>query len=196
MVAQRLKVPVIYLDPTPEQGAGSFTMDTSGMNSVRAHAPGPALPDDVAMVLHTSGTTSKPKIVPLTQRNITASARNIANTTQFTASDRGLNVMPLFHIHGLIAGILAPLSHAANNLDVIARNPLRFIRSSSSALLPQVQAELEKLFKAPVIQAYGMTEAAHQMCCTPLPPGVNKPGSVGLPAGPEVSIMDAEAELR
>ena len=235
MVAQRLKVPVIYLNPTPEQGAGSFTMDTSGMNSVRAHAPGPALPDDVAMVLHTSGTTSKPKIVPLTQRNITASARHIATTTQFTARDRGLNVMPLFHIHGLIAGILAPLSQggsvycttgfnalkffqimdeahptwytavptmhqailsrAANNLDVIERNPLRFIRSSSSALLPQVQAELEKLFKAPVIQAYGMTEAAQQMCCTPLPPGVNKPGSVGLPAGPEVAIMDIEGNL-
>ncbi|MEY2661638.1 MAG: hypothetical protein RLZZ123_2810, partial [Pseudomonadota bacterium] len=138
-------------------------------------------------------------------------------------------------IHGLIAGILAPLSQggsvycttgfnalkffqimdeahptwytavptmhqailsrAANNLDVIERNPLRFIRSSSSALLPQVQAELEKLFKAPVIQAYGMTEAAHQMCCTPLPPGVNKPGSVGLPAGPEVAIMDIEGNL-
>ena len=232
MVAQRLKVPIIYLDPTPEQGAGSFTMDTSGMDAVRAHAPGPALPDDVAMVLHTSGTTSKPKIVPLTQRNITASARNIAQTTQFGPKDRGLNVMPLFHIHGLIAGILAPvsrggsvyctpgfnalkffnimdeahptwytavptmhqaiLSRAAHNKDVIERHPLRFIRSSSSALLPQVQAELEQLFKAPVIQAYGMTEAAHQMCCTPLPPGVNKPGSVGLPAGPEVSIMDAE----
>ena len=95
MVAQRLKVPVIYLDPTPEQGAGSFTMDASDMHSVRAHAPGPAHPDDVAMVLHTSGTTSKPKIVPLTQRNITASARNIAQTTQFSANDRGLNVMPL-----------------------------------------------------------------------------------------------------
>jgi acyl-CoA synthetase (AMP-forming)/AMP-acid ligase II len=89
----------------------------------------------------------------------------------------------------------AILSRAAHNKDVIERHPLRFIRSSSSALLPQVQAELEQLFKAPVIQAYGMTEAAHQMCCTPLPPGVNKPGSVGLPAGPEVSIMDAEGNL-
>ena len=234
-VAQRMGLPVIHLDHTPEQGAGSFTLDTGSMPYLDAQQPGPAEVQDVAMVLHTSGTTSKPKIVPLTQRNITASASNIARTTQFSAQDRGLNVMPLFHIHGLIAGILAPisqggsvyctegfnalkffnimdqahptwytavptihqavLSRAAHNLEVIARNPLRFIRSSSSALLPQVQSELEQVFKAPVIQAYGMTEAAHQMCCTPLPPGQSKPGSVGLPAGPEVAIMDASGHL-
>jgi len=89
----------------------------------------------------------------------------------------------------------AILSRAAHNLAVIQRHPLRFIRSSSSALLPQVQAEIEKVFHAPVIQAYGMTEAAHQMCCTPLPPALNKPGSVGLPAGPEVAIMDAQGHM-
>jgi len=234
-VAQRMNVPVIFLDHTPQEGAGSFTLDTGHLKKVSAPWPGPAGPDDVAMVLHTSGTTSKPKIVPLTQRNITASARNVAHTTQFSDQDRGLNVMPLFHIHGLIAGILAPLSRggsvyctdgfnalkffnimdqahptwytavptihqtvlsrAPHNLDIIARRPLRFIRSSSSALLPKVQSELEHLFKAPVIQAYGMTEAAHQMCCTPLPPGINKLGSVGLPAGPEVSIMDAQGRM-
>ena len=186
-------------------------------------------------MLHTSGTTSRPKIVPLTQTNVCASAGNIATTARFTPEDRGLNVMPLFHIHGLIAGILAPLSRggsvsctpgfnalkffgwmdevkptwytavptmhqtivsrAANNADLIARNPLRFIRSSSSSLPPQVLAELEAVFKAPVIEAYGMTEAAHQMACNPLPPGLRKPGTVGLAAGPEVAIMDTDGAL-
>ena len=142
--------------------------------------------------------------------------------------------MPLFHIHGLIAGLLAPLSRggsvfctpgfnalkffaameeskptwytavptmhqailtrAGGNREIIARHPLRFIRSSSSSLPPQVIAELEAVFHAPVIEAYGMTEASHQMASNPLD-GVRKPGSVGLAAGPEVAIMDADGRL-
>ena len=234
-VARKMGVAIIELHPTPEQGAGSFTLAIQGLPAQAAQHPGAVQPDDVALVLHTSGTTSRPKIVPLTQRNVCASAQNIARSTRFTASDRGLNVMPLFHIHGLIAGILAPLSQggevhctagfnalkffgqldevkpnwytavptmhqailsrAANNQEVIARVPLRFIRSSSSSLPPQVLAELESTFKAPVIEAYGMTEAAHQMACNPLPPGQRKPGTVGLAAGPEIAIMDAEGRL-
>ncbi|MEY3765993.1 MAG: hypothetical protein RLZ03_953, partial [Pseudomonadota bacterium] len=234
-VARKMGIALVELVPTPEHGAGSFTLNLAGFPTRAAQHPGPAHADDVALVLHTSGTTSRPKIVPLTHRNVTASARNIANSTRFTEADRGLNVMPLFHIHGLIAGILAPLSRggevhctsgfnalkffsqvdavkpswytavptmhqailsrAANNQDVIARVPLRFIRSSSSSLPPQVLAELEATFKAPVIEAYGMTEAAHQMACNPLPPGQRKPGTVGLAAGPEIAIMSPEGEL-
>jgi len=234
-VAEKLGVSIVYILPTPSQGAGSFALDTSSRQAATAALPGMAHADDVALVLHTSGTTSRPKIVPLTHRNVCASAQHIAHSTAFTASDRGLNVMPLFHIHGLIAGILAPLSQggevhctsgfnalkffsqmeevkptwytavptmhqailsrSANNKEVIAKVPLRFIRSSSSSLPPQVLAELEDTFHAPVIEAYGMTEAAHQMACNPLPPGKRKPGTVGLAAGPEVAIMDTEGQL-
>ena len=234
-VAEKLGVSIVYILPTPSQGAGSFALDTSSRQATPSAMPGMAHADDVALVLHTSGTTSRPKIVPLTQRNVCASAQHIARSTAFTASDRGLNVMPLFHIHGLIAGILAPLSQggevhctsgfnalkffsqmeevkptwytavptmhqailsrSANNKEVIAKVPLRFIRSSSSSLPPQVLAELEDTFHAPVIEAYGMTEAAHQMACNPLPPGKRKPGTVGLAAGPEVAIMDTEGQL-
>jgi acyl-CoA synthetase (AMP-forming)/AMP-acid ligase II/acyl carrier protein len=67
---------------------------------------------------------------------------------------------------------------------------LRFIRSSSAALPPQVLSKLEKVFQAPVIESYGMTEAAHQMASNPLPPQPRKVGSVGVAAGPEVAIMD------
>ena len=53
---------------------------------------------------------------------------------------------------------------------------------------------LEETFNAPVIEAYGMTEAAHQMACNPLPPRARKPGTVGVAAGPEVSIIDKQGE--
>jgi acyl-CoA synthetase (AMP-forming)/AMP-acid ligase II len=194
----------------------------------------PAEPADVALILHTSGTTSRPKIVPLSHANIWTSARNIAASLELSANDRALNVMPFFHIHGLIAGLSAPLSRggsvfctpgfnalkffaemeeanptwytavptmhqtlltrAGRHKEIIARHPLRFIRSSSASLPPTVIGELEAAFKCPVIEAYGMTEATHQMASNPLN-GIRKPGSVGLAAGPEVAIMDEKGRL-
>jgi acyl-CoA synthetase (AMP-forming)/AMP-acid ligase II len=229
-VAHKLRVPVARLCPVPEKGAGSFTIDFGDMGVV-PHAPPRAVgPDDFALVLHTSGTTSRPKIVPLAQKNICASAHNIRQTLTLTADDRGMVIMPLFHIHGLIAALLAPLSaggevccttgfhalkfftwlaevrptwysgvptmhqaillRATNNADVIAAHRLRFIRSSSSALPTRVISELEATFGVPVIEAYGMTEAAHQMASNPLPPSVRKPGTVGPSGGPEIRIAD------
>jgi acyl-CoA synthetase (AMP-forming)/AMP-acid ligase II len=89
----------------------------------------------------------------------------------------------------------AILSRAERNKETIARAKLRFIRSSSASLPPQVMQELEAVFGAPVIESYGMTEAAHQMASNPLPPRARKPGSVGIAAGPEVRIMDEEGNL-
>jgi len=86
----------------------------------------------------------------------------------------------------------AILSRAANNVDVIKANPLRFIRSSSSSMPPQVIKGLEAAFGAPVIESYGMTEAAHQMASNPLPPDLRKPGTVGMHAGPEVCVIDLD----
>ena len=235
-VAERLGVAVIEL--SADAAAGRFTLAPRGATSSGAggagHA-GHAGADDIALILHTSGTTSRPKIVPLAQRNVCASACNVRDTLLLGARDCGLNIMPLFHIHGLIAGLLAPLAgggsiyctpgfnalrffawmtdarptwytavptmhqaivgRADKNREVIAANPLRFVRSSSSSLPPQVIAELESVFGAPLIEAYGMTEAAHQMASNPLPPGRRLPGSVGVAAGPEVAIMDVEGRL-
>ncbi len=232
-VARRLGVRLLTLQPGA--AAGAFTLHADGAGAA-APAPTRAEPDDVSMLLHTSGTTSRPKIVPLSQRNLAASAQHIARTLQFTATDCGLNIMPLFHIHGLIAGVLAPLtagsqvfctpgfnalkffawmdearptwvtavptmhqailSRAGKNADVIARHPLRFLRSSSSSIPPQVIRELEEVFKAPLIESYGMTEATHQMASNPLPPAVRKPGTVGVAAGPEVAIMGEDGALQ
>ncbi len=225
--AEKLGVALLTLTPERQAGAGAFEFSGSPLGA--AIRPGPVQPDDVALILHTSGTTSRPKIVPLSQANIWTSARNIASSLELSEHDRALNVMPLFHIHGLIAGLCAPLSRggavfctpgfnalkffaemeearptwytavptmhqtiltrAGRHKDIIARHPLRFVRSSSSSLPPTVIGELEAAFKCPVIELYGMTEATHQMASNPLN-GLRKPGSVGVPAGPEIAIMD------
>jgi len=231
-VARDRSISVVELLPLGEGEAGLFEL-RGGVGPAAASAA--VRPDDVALILHTSGTTSRPKIVPLTHRNLSASARNVANTLALGPEDRGLHVMPLFHIHGLVAGLLAPmlaggsifcapgfnalkffswmdearstwytavptmhqaiLARAERNREVIARSPLRFIRSSSASLPPQVMSALEERFSAPVIEAYAMTEAAHQMTSNPLPPRARKPGSVGIAVGPEVAILDREGNI-
>ncbi len=226
---------MVELQPEPERGAGAFALSSASATSAKHISGGYAASADIALVLHTSGTTSRPKLVPLTQRNIVASARSIRATLKLTHQDRGLNIMPLFHIHGLMAGLLAPLdagslvfctpgfnalrffswmgesrptwytavptmhqtilARAAHNRDVIAANPLRFVRSSSSSMPPQVIEALEATFNAPLIESYGMTEASHQMASNPLPPRQRIPGTVGVAAGPEVAIMNEQGEL-
>lgn len=230
--AAKLGVPVIELVPDAAGGAGAFTLE--GGPSGSAVSPGMAGEDDVALVLHTSGTTARPKIVPLTQGNICASARHIGATLALTPADACLNIMPLFHIHGLIAAVLSSLgagasvcctpgfdalkffrwmdeerpswytavptmhqtilTRAERNAEIIKRAPLRFIRSSSASLPGPVMKQLEDVFGVPLVESYGMTEASHQMCSNPLA-GPRKPGLVGLPAGPEVAIMDDDGSI-
>lgn len=186
--------------------------------------------EHVALLLHTSGTTSRPKLVPLSAGNLTTSAAHIARALALTPADLCLNIMPLFHIHGLMAAVLATLragagvvctdgvyanrffdwlrefrpswytavptmhqvilAHAGDHAQIIGQTPLRFIRSSSAPLPPPVRTELEQVFGAPVVEAYGMTEASHQMTSRPLLHATCKPNSVGLAAGPEVAVID------
>lgn len=223
--AEPLGMAVLRLIPTAGAPAGAFTLSGPAASPAPAGMPGP---DATALILHTSGTTSRPKIVPLLQSNIAASAGNIARSLALTPADRCLNMMPLFHIHGLIAAVSASLSagasvwcapgfdalkffgwmtearptwysavptmhqailaRAGRNRDIIAAHPLRFLRSSSASLPAQVMVELQQTFNAPVIEAYGMTEATHQMASNPLPPRAQKPGSVGVAAGPLLRI--------
>ncbi|KAH6874719.1 hypothetical protein B0T10DRAFT_498417 [Thelonectria olida] len=189
-----------------------------------------AEPDDTALILHTSGTTSRPKVVPLSHRNLTRTMYNIEQTYQLTSSDRTMLVMPLFHVHGLLCGLLATLytggsmvvptkfsasefwadfvTHKANWYtavptihQILLKGPtpspkpnIRFIRSCSSPLSPTVFQKLEETYGAPVLEAYAMTEASHQMTSNPLPPAKRKPGSVGLGQGVEVKILNEQGE--
>ena len=184
-------------------------------------------------ILHTSGSTGRPKRVPLSHANLSISAGNVARSYALSSSDVSLCVMPLFHVHGLVASTLAtlatggtvvvptkfsPLSfwqiardHGATWYSAVptihqlllarvkkdsprpaGAEKLRFIRSCSASLPPQVMHDLEAAFGAPVLEAYGMTEAAHQMASNPLPPAARIPGSVGRGTDVQISIMDAE----
>jgi acyl-CoA synthetase (AMP-forming)/AMP-acid ligase II len=228
-------VPVIELAPETDGPAGQFTLHPERAMQGAPVWSGVAAAQDVALVLHTSGTTSRPKIVPLRHVNVAASAENIGRALALSPPDVCLNIMPLFHIHGLIGAVLSslaaggsvictpgfnafrffawfaavrptwytavPTMHqailglAGRNRKAIEAGRLRLIRSSSASLPPQVMTELEATFDAPVIESYGMTEAAHQMASNPLPPRRRFPGSVGVAAGPEIAIMDEGGAL-
>ncbi|MSO69764.1 MAG: AMP-dependent synthetase [Alphaproteobacteria bacterium] len=123
-VARKLGIALISLNPQLNDAAGSFDVETT-MKGV-ASKPGAAEADDIALVLHTSGTTSRPKIVPLTQRNVMASARNISNWIKLGPDDTCLNIMPLFHIHGLIAAVLSSLYAGASVACTPGFNALKF----------------------------------------------------------------------
>ena len=223
--AMKTGIAIIRLSVPEDAPAGYFRLSSDATGSADTAAP---QADDVALILHTSGTTSRPKIVPLLQSNVAASAEHIRASLQLTPDDRCMNVMPLFHIHGLIAAVSASLAagasiwcapgfdalkffgwmrdarptwytavptmhqailtRAGRNADTIKEVPLRFLRSSSASLPAQVMNALAETFGAPVIEGYGMTEAAHQMASNPLPPRAQKPGAVGVEAGPKVRI--------
>ena len=228
IAAKNLNIPVFEMKISNNQPLGTFELfdkETDYKNPKDY---------DEALVLHTSGTTSRPKIVPLSNLNIFTSAVNISKSLKLTDNDHCLNIMPLFHIHGLIAVLSAsakvgasvcasdgfnalkfldlaetqnitwysgvPTMHqtillrAQKNSEKAKKLNLRFIRSSSASLPPAIFEQLNDIFQTPVIEAYGMTEATHQMASNPMPPAIQKPGLVGMPAGPEICIMNDKNE--
>jgi amino acid adenylation domain-containing protein len=234
-VARELGLTVVEVGSDTTQPAGNLCIAVPYASGTVPAAVRPG-PDDIALILHTSGTTARPKIVPLGQANLVASARNIARHLELRPGDRCLNVMPLFHIHGLIGALLSTMASGGSIVctpgfddhlffDWTAQfdptwysavptihqsvvesgaqyrkkapaHRFRFVRSSSAALVaPAVFHRLQELTGAPVIEAYGMTEASHQMASNPLPPGVRKPGSVGIAAGVDIALMGDDDQL-
>jgi acyl-CoA synthetase (AMP-forming)/AMP-acid ligase II len=221
-------IAVLTVEPSLDGPPGLFAAQE--VKSATSYPPGE--PDDVAVVLHTSGTTSRPKQVPLLQRNLMASARTIGAHYRLGPDDVSFCAMPLFHVHGLVASTLAALGaggsvivprrftahrfwrqareHGATWLsagptlhqmildaadDAGAPVSLRFARSCSSALSPALLERAEAAYGVPMLEAYGMTEASHQMASNPLPPGARVPGSVGVPTGTRIAIADRAGAL-
>jgi acyl-CoA synthetase (AMP-forming)/AMP-acid ligase II len=221
-------IPVLRVELTPE---GTVRL----LDAPRDRAIAGPTPDDIALVLHTSGSTGRPKRVPLRHKNLLVSARNIAREYGLRRSDISLCIMPLFHIHGLVASTLAPLCSGGTVVVPTRFNPLnfwrtvreyevtwysavptmhqmlltrvrkghhqpgdhaslRFIRSASAPLAPEVIHQMEETFGVPFVEAYGMTEASHQMSSNPLPPRKRIPGSVGHPTGIRISIIDDQGK--
>jgi amino acid adenylation domain-containing protein len=229
-VAYSLGIPVIDLSPRPAEGPGAFSLECPAPRRAIAGELALSTSADDAFMLLTSGTTSRPKLVPLAQSSVCLSAYNVGAVMSLEAHDRLLNVLPLFHGHGLISGLLAALaagssvvcppgfdagaffgwltkcrptwytavppihrallSAARRRKRGLRQSSLRLIRSASSSLPTDVLEELEALFGVPVIETYGMTEAATQIAANPLQR--RKPGSVGKPAGSEIAVMDSE----
>lgn len=235
--ADKMNVPIVYteLDAVSKSINLSFAKEANQEITYNNNSS-EAFPDDIALFLHTSGTTGKPKGVPLSHINMLATMQNITDTYKLTKEDRGYLVMPLFHVHGLMAGVFAPLfargsivipNHSQgfqahllwsdiakyecnwftavptmhqsllsnlHHYDAAGKPVLRFIRSCSSSLPPSVLVQLEEVFRSPVLEAYAMTEACHQMTSNPLPgeDGTirRKPGSVGRPVNVELKILD------
>ncbi|BBM84605.1 non-ribosomal peptide synthetase [Candidatus Uabimicrobium amorphum] len=235
IVADKLSIPILELQSNIEK-PGMFDLTKPSQLPTQSVTDVDFCQEqDIALVLHTSGTTSRPKIVPLSHSNICNSAKSICRTLQLQSHDCCLNIMPLFHIHGLMGVLLSsivarasiccttgfamqdffswvkinnptwysavPTMHQAilmessASKDIIKNSRLRLIRSSSSSLPPVVLKNLEKTFSVPVIEAYGMTEASHQMTSNPLPPSKRKPGSVGIATNIEVDIMDEQGNI-
>lgn len=221
----------IAILPVETAADGSVKLTSSG-KTASASAPSG---EDIALVLHTSGSTGRPKRVPLKHRNLAASVQNIARTYQLRPEDVSLTVMPLFHVHGLMASTLStlltggtvvvpprfnPLSFWRTARDysatwysavptmhhlLLARvgkggerpagsESLRFIRSCSAPLPVEMAQRMEAIFGAPVLEAYGMTEASHQMSSNPLPPAGRKFGTVGAGTGVRIGILDPEGK--
>ncbi|HWR88162.1 MAG TPA: AMP-binding protein, partial [Acidiferrobacterales bacterium] len=125
--AAKLKIPVIEVVRASTDPAGVFDLVPVGGGLAAAPAAGGfAEADDVALVLHTSGTTSRPKIVPLSQRNVCASAGHIRDILNLAPADRGLSIMPLFHIHGLIGSVLSTLAAGGSVFRTPGFNALKF----------------------------------------------------------------------
>src|SRR6516164_1799994 len=226
--AHTLGIPIIEVVTRPHDGAGAFNI--VGQVPRRAAGEEFASNADDAFILLTSGSTSRPKTVPLTHASVCLSAFNVGTAIELAARDRLLSVLPLFHGHGLISGLLAALAAGSSvvstsGFDARAffgwltefrptwytavpaihqailreadrqkrharRSSLRLVRSASTSLSRDVLGGLGALFGVPVIDTYGMTEAATQIAANSLQR--QKPGSVGRPAGPEIAILDSE----
>jgi acyl-CoA synthetase (AMP-forming)/AMP-acid ligase II len=224
--AASANIPILAVE-TDAQGVAHIS---NAFGSARVERPAA---EGIALVLHTSGSTGRPKRVPLSHGRLAISARNIAETYALTESDVSLCVMPLFHVHGLVASTLATLL-TGGTLVVPARfnalsfwrtireykvtwysavptihqlalaraaqkpqgiESLRFIRSCSAPLPVEIARKMEETIGVPVLEAYGMTEASHQMASNPLPPAPHKFGTVGPSTGIEIGIMDSKGVL-
>lgn len=223
--SEELRVPVVEVVSDVN---GNVRLKSVGSEISTRKDPVPPMVEDIALFLHTSGTTSRPKGVPLTHGNLLASVKNIRETYLLTPDDVAMVVMPLFHVHGLLGVALSTLSSGGSvviptkfsastfwdvkdetgatwysavptihkilldraDQDNAPSECFRFIRSCSSPLSTSLLGRLEDRFGVPVLEAYGMTEASHQMSSNLLPPHKRVSGSVGAGTGVQISIMD------
>ena len=193
--------------------------------------PIPEAMESGGLLMYTSGTTGQPKGVVLSQQNLVAGGANTALAHQLSGQDRGLCVLPLYHINGLCVTLLGALvsggslvvpprfsvskfwpimieqacswfsvvptqisyllHDSANHPDRDRLGKVRFGRSASAPLSPDIQSAFEDAFGITIIETMGLTETAAQILSNPLPPGTRKIGSPGIAFGNELCIADS-----
>lgn len=193
--------------------------------------PLPDEPAQVAALMASSGTTGRPKIIPLTENQLLSTAAGVAQELGLDASERGYSPLPLFHINGLVVGVLSALvagstivvDHhfsrssfwstvervgatwvnlvpailsilATGDAPASSRHTVRLARSASAPLPASVRERFESVTGIPVIETYGMTEAASQITANPV--GAARPGSVGRPVGVELRTQGDRIQIR
>ncbi len=186
--------------------------------------------NSIALIMRTSGTTSKPKLVGLSHDNVLAAASSIRDTYNLSEADFCFNLMPLYHVHGLISAGMSSLLSGSRQMCTGPMQPekfadaypkmrptwftgsppvhlalrdyyertgqtpsndrLRFFRSSSAPFPAPAVDALEKLFGAPLLENYGMTETASTVCSNLLPPAKRKAGGVGSSISAKIKVVD------
>jgi oxalate---CoA ligase len=229
--ARRNGIALLELTGVLDQPAGVLRLNrTAGATNLHNRDEKPA---DLAFVLRTSGTTERPKLVPLTHANVCASAERLQAALELSTRDRYLNVTRLLYSQGIMlttaslmagASVVCPsgfspadffgwldefrptwysaapavhqavLQHVRSRHDFTTRHRFRLIRSAAAPLPTHVREELENVFQAPVVEAYGMTEC-YPISCNPLWPGTRKPGSAGVSAGTDIAIINEKGEF-
>ena len=148
--ARALRLPVWT---ATRNATGDVQLAGSGFSSSTKGAPDTPLPGDIALLTHTSGTTGRPKAVPLSHANVMAAVHNISAHYQMSLADTGLVVMPLFHGHGLIGATLSALFAGAK---IVLPN-----RFSAHAFWPLVKAHAVTWYSAvPTIHQILLARAA------------------------------------
>ncbi len=226
--ARALGIPVLRLVSDPREPAGIFRLEGGSRNP--AARPGFAEPDDVALMVCTSGSTARPKMAPLTHRNVCSGAANNVLQLGLTAQDRCLCITAMFYTQGILVSVFSSLmaggsavctsgydparffewldefsptwysaptamqrsilEHSARHADAVSRARIRVIRCTSSPAVPDFIRRMEELFRAPMLNTYGLTETGSTIAGERLPPVVRKPGSVGVAVGSEIAILD------
>jgi acyl-CoA synthetase (AMP-forming)/AMP-acid ligase II len=184
----------------------------------------PVAGSSAALIMASSGTTGAPKLIPLTEQQLLHTAGGVASHLGLDATQRGFSPLPLFHINGLVVGVLAALVSGSSLVvdrrfslrsvwSVVEREDVtwlnlvpailsllgagdggpapagvRLARSASAPLAPAIRDRFEARFAIPVIETYGMTEAGSQITANPV--RRNRPGSVGLPVGVDLRVVD------
>lgn len=231
-VARDARIPLLRLRSRNQDAAGVFALNGERR---AARDPGFATDNDVALLMSTSGSTSRPKLAPLTHRNVLSGSANNASHLGLTAEDRCLCVTPMFFTQGILVSVFSSLlkggsvvctpgydpsyffdwldefhptwyaaptavqhsilSRAALHAGAVERSRLRVIRCSSAHAGSDLITRLEQLFRAPVLDSYGLTETSSTIVGEPLPPARRKPGSVGIPVGCEIAIAGEDGRL-